>query len=358
MRKMNKVMAVALSFVLVGTLAACGGTGSETTVSTTTGANTTTEGDETGAAEGSLKTGYSIVTKIGSSKDAGDEEGLGQVDSTVIAVLVDADGKLVDIEIDAAQTKVNFDNTGKVTTDLTTEYKTKVELGDEYGLKGKSGIDKEWYEQMDALEELVIGKTSDEVAAMEMEDGKLVDATSSVTVTATGYITGIEAAMKNAQDLGAQAGDTIKLGIETTIGGSHDVGANERTPDAGKVEAYSFYSVLSVDAAGKITSAILDASQGTVAFDASGKITSDLEAAQASKNELGDDYNMKGNSGIGKEWNEQAAFFAESLKGKTVSDVNGIALDDGGHVTDADLLSGVTVHVNEMISVVNNALTR
>lgn len=358
MRKMNKVLALALSFVLVGTLAACGGNTDSTTTAGSSETNNSSESGETNASEGSLKTGLSIVTKIASSKDAGDEEGLAQVDSTAVAVLVDADGKLVDVEIDAAQTKVNFDNTGKVTTDLDTAYKTKVELGDDYGLKGKSDIGKEWFEQMDALEELVIGKTAEEVAALEMADGKLVDATSSVTVTATGYIAGIEAAMKNAQDLGAQPGDSIKLGIETTIGGSHDVGANERTPDTGKVEAYSFYAAVSVDADGKITSSIIDASQGTVLFDASGKITSDLDAAQASKNELGDDYGMKGNSGIEKEWNEQAAFFADSLKGKTVAEVNGIELDDTGRVTDADLLSGVTVHVNEMISVVDNALSR
>ena len=354
MRKMKKVLAFALSAVLVASLAACGGnTDGTTTAGTTTGTTggTTTEGTE--GTEGALKTGLAVVTKTGSSKEA---EGLAQVDSTVVAVLVDADGKLVDIEIDAAQTKANFDTTGKVTTDLETEYKSKVELGDEYGIKKNSGIEKEWFEQIDALEELVIGKTADEIVGLEMADGKLVDATSSVTITATGYIEAIELAMKNAADLGAKTGDTIKLGVDTSISGSFDVGGNERTPDAGKVEAYSFYAALSVDADKTITSAILDASQGAVTFDATGKITSDLAATQDSKNVLGDAYGMKGNSKIGKEWNEQAAFFAESITGMNAAEVAGIELDDTGHVTDTDLLSGVTVHVNEMMDVVAKAL--
>ncbi len=355
MRKMKKVLAFALSAVIVASLAACGGTTNSSTTSTTAGTTEgTTAGSTTGGdSEGALKTGLAIVTKTGSSKE---EDGLAQIDSTVAAVLVDADGKLVDIAIDAAQTKANFDTTGKVTTALDTEYKTKRELGDEYGMKGKSGIGKEWFEQIDALEELVTGMTADEIAGLEMSEGKLVDATSSVTITASGYIEAISLAMKNAKELGAKTGDVIKLGVETSISGSFDVGGNERTPDAGKIEAYSFYAAVSVDADEKITSAILDASQGNVTFDATGKITSDLAAVQDSKNVLGDKYGMKGSSKIGKEWNEQAAFFADALIGKNAAEVAGIELDDSGHVTDADLLSGVTVHVNEMMSVVAKAL--
>ena len=35
---------------------------------------------------------------------------------------------------------------------------------------------------------------------------------------------------------------------------------------------------------------------------------------------------MRGNSGIGKEWNEQANAFAEYIVGKTVDEVKGIAV--------------------------------
>ena len=221
---------------------------------------------------------------------------------------------------------------------------------------GNSDIGKEWFEQMDALEELVTGKTAAEVAGLELDEGKLVDATSSVTVTATGYLEAIALAFENAEDLGAKAGDSIKLGIQTSVSGSHDVGANERTPDAGKVEAYTFYAALSVDSSDTITSAIIDASQGAVTFDAAGAITSDLSAKQASKNVLGADYGMKGNSGIDKEWDEQAAFFADSLKGMNAAAVNGIELDDSGKAADTDLLSGVTVTISGMVGAADRAL--
>lgn len=359
MRKMKKIMAFAVSAVLVASLAACGGNGGSTETQGTskeTEAGQTTGGDET-PAEGNLKTGLAIVTNINKSKNAGDEAGVGQVDSTAIAVLVDADGKLVDIQIDAAQTLVNFDNSGKITSDKNMDVKSKVELGEDYGMKGNSGIGKEWFEQVDALEELVKGKTADEIVGLKLDDGKLVDATSSVTITASGYIAAIEKAMKNAEDLGAQGGDSIKLAIVSSVSGSKSVGEDERAPETGKVEVYSFYSAVSVNADKTVTSAIIDASQGTVKFDADGAITSDLAAEQPSKNELGDDYGMKGNSGIGKEWDEQAAFFADSIKGMNSAAISGIELDDGGYPTDADMLSGVTVHINEMVEVVSKALS-
>lgn len=184
MRNMKKVLAFALSAVLVASLAACGGDTAGTTTGTTEGtsegttAGTSADSTETsGSGEaGALKTGLSVLTKIGSSKEAGDEDGLAQVDSTVVAVLVDADGKLVDIEIDAAQTKANFDSTGKVTTDLATEYKTKVELGDDYGMRKNSDIGKEWNEQAAFFADSIKGMNASEVSGIELDDeGRVTD---------------------------------------------------------------------------------------------------------------------------------------------------------------------------------------
>ncbi len=41
----------------------------------------------------------------------------------------------MDCAIDAAQTKVNFNAYGQLVTDLGTEFKTKNELGADYGMK-------------------------------------------------------------------------------------------------------------------------------------------------------------------------------------------------------------------------------
>ena len=63
------------------------------------------------------------------------------------------------------------------------------------------------------------------------------------------------------------------------------------------------------------------------------------------KRQLGNDYNMKPASGIGKEWFEQAAVLEEYFVGKTSSEVDGIAVDESTKPTDADLLAGVTVSI-------------
>jgi hypothetical protein len=62
-------------------------------------------------------------------------------------------------------------------------------------------------------------------------------------------------------------------------------------------------------------------------------------------------------SKIGKEWNEQANAFAAYVIGKTVDEVNGIAVGDDGLATDADLKSSVTVHITDFIAAVNKAVS-
>ena len=63
---------------------------------------------------------------------------------------------------------------------------------------------------------------------------------------------------------------------------------------------------------------------------------------------------MKSQSGIGKEWNEQADALAEYVTGKTIDEVKGIALKEGVPA-EADLASSVTVHVGDFISVLELA---
>ena len=64
---------------------------------------------------------------------------------------------------------------------------------------------------------------------------------------------------------------------------------------------------------------------------------------------------MRKASGIGKEWNEQAAAFAEYVKGKTVSEVKGIAMNEEGAPSATELSSSVTIHVTDLITVIEKA---
>lgn len=146
--------------------------------------------------------GLGINTTIAKSKDAtADAEGQTQAYSIYTATTFGADGKITSNIIDASQATVKFDATGKITNDLTAPVKTKVELGDEYGMKAASKIGKEWFEQAASFSEYVLGKTAEEVAAIAVEEGKATDAdlVSSVTVTIDEFQLVIEKAAATAK---------------------------------------------------------------------------------------------------------------------------------------------------------------
>lgn len=299
------------------------------------------------------KTGLAVVTEVGKFTDAGEADGLSQVNSTAVAVLVDEKGVIKNCVIDAVQPKINFNTAGEITTDLTTYFATKLELKEDYYMKGASPIGKEWYEQSEALAKYVTGKTLEQVKGIAIEDGYPAeeDLKSSVTINVAAIMTALEKAVANAQDLGASTNDKLGLGITSTVGSS----SKNATADAdGVAQAYNHYGVITLDAKGKITSSIIDASQGNVNFSADGKITSDPTAAFLTKLELGDDYHMKGASPIGKEWFEQSKAFSDYIKGKTVADVTGIAID-GGKATSADLTSSVTIKIGDFITAIGKA---
>ncbi|MDD2361790.1 MAG: hypothetical protein PHH84_02355 [Oscillospiraceae bacterium] len=307
------------------------------------------------ADEGAVKTGLAVISSIAKSKDAADQDGLAEIYSTVVAVTVDKDGKIAKCVIDAAQTKVNFSAEGKLTTPLNTEFKTKNELGTAYNMKSASGIKKEWNEQAAAFAEYVKGKTASEVAGIAVDQTSHAtdnDLKSSVTISVGDFIAGVQKAVANAKDYGAQADDKLGLGIITNINKSKDASADA----AGLAQAYSSYAVTTTDTQGKITSCIIDASQTDVSFDNSGKITSKLTAEQKTKNEKGAAYNMKSASGIKKEWNEQAAAFAEYVKGKTAADVKSIKITEDGKAEDKDITASVTVSINSFMDTIEKAV--
>lgn len=117
------------------------------------------------------KTGLGIVTEAASSASAAEgKDGKASVNSTICAVTLDDEGKIVSITFDVAQTAVAFDEKGEIKTDVTAEIPSKRELKEGYGMKPASTIGKEWYEQMDALEAWCVGKTVEEVLGMPTYD--------------------------------------------------------------------------------------------------------------------------------------------------------------------------------------------
>ena len=84
---------------------------------------------------------------------------------------------------------------------------------------------------------------------------------------------------------------------------------------------------------GKITGCVIDMVETKGGFNAAGEITTPLDTKFMTKNEQGTGYSMKSASGIGKEWNEQAAALAKYVVGKTAEEVKGIAVDGTGRAT-------------------------
>jgi hypothetical protein len=296
-----------------------------------------------------VKTGFASNTTIADSISAdGATNGEAAGYSKMVGVLVDEDGVIVDCVIDAVQTKVEFDSAGKIVTPLDTTFDSKNILGDAYGMKVASGIEKEWNEQAAFLADYVVGKTVEDIDGIALDvEGAPTDEelTAGVTIHIAPYLDVIKAAVANATDLGAKEGDMLGLGTVTNIGQSADFSAE----GDGVAVLYSTYALASKDADGMITSAIIDASQAKVTFDAAGMLTVDVAAMFPTKNELGDDYGMKVASSIEKEWYEQAAAFAAFATGKSIDDVKGVSMDAEGLVTDEELATQVTVHVGDFI---------
>jgi hypothetical protein len=303
-----------------------------------------------------VKTGFAVLPDFHFSKDAtADAAGLVQVDATYAGVMLGADGKIVKCVIDSYQAKVNFDATGKITSDLTARVQSKDELGDAYGMKAQSSIGKEWYEQAADFANYCVGKTPEEVAAIAVnEEGAATsaDILSGATISVSEFMELIVKACENAQDLGAKSTDKLGVAASVDLAGH----SKDATADAdGTGYAYAYYTALTLGADGKITSSVLDASQFSVNFNAQGKITTDLTAPQQDKQTLKEAYGMKAKSGIGKEWYEEANFFANYVKGKTADEVAAIAVDAEGHATSADVLSGATVGITEFQKVISIA---
>jgi hypothetical protein len=162
------------------------------------------------SSSGDLKLGFASKTTISMSKDLADKDGVksgtAQADTMMCSVIVDKAGKVVKITIDTVQSPITFDETGKITTDKAATFQTKREKGDGYGMKKASKIGKEWYEQVDAIQKWMTGKTAEQIKAMKVKtteaEGNVADEadlTSSATIGIDEFIEVATAAIANAK---------------------------------------------------------------------------------------------------------------------------------------------------------------
>lgn len=315
MKKLLCIVLAVLMVVSVLALVACKG-------------NTTPETPKT------LKFGMGVEVSAKASDATDDKNGSCEVDSTVAAITVDADGKVVACKIDSAQIKGSWTVDGEA--NATTDFRTKLEKGNDYGMSGIGK--KEWFEQIAAFEGVVVGKTLAEIKALVAEGGKGVAAvtTAGCTITVSDFVKAIEKAFANLADSNATAASTLKLGLATEQ--EKQVNAVEDGAD-GLIEFDTTIFGAAVDANGKVVAVDTDCTQVKFTFDAAGKTT--FTATEVlTKRQKGNAYGM---SGAGKaEWYAQADAFETQCIGKTAAEIVALVGTDGKGV-EAVQTAGCTI---------------
>ncbi len=297
-----------------------------------------------------LKLGLGVVSYTDGIKSAdADTNGTATNETTVAAVLVDKDGKIVKCDIDSLKSELTFTAEGKYVK--AEEFKTKYELGYDYGMVAKAKAKKEWFEQVDAFEALVVGKTIDEVKALIAKDGKGNDEVMNAgcTIVISDFVTALEKAVVNAAESNATAKDNLKVAIVATQTGSKD--ATEESAGANEVD-------ITVSAAAtkdsKVTAILTDALTADVSFDTKGAVASNSKIDIPTKLELGDKYNMAqygqdlNGDGVVKEWYEQAAAFNNAVIGKDADGISALA-NDKGYGTDEVQTAGCTINIADIV---------
>ena len=238
-----------------------------------------------------------------------------KVTNITLAIVFDAEGKIVVAQFDSVEASVKVTNGEITTSDRLT---TKVEKGDAY--TGMSAGN--WDEQSAAFEAFLVGKTAAEVAALEFVTG---GADAGLVVGCT-----MKSSMPVFQELVAKAfayerkvefttTETISLGLAIDAKLTGDV------EDGAKVAAD--FAAVAV-AGGKVVAAMLDSAEATFEFeyDAAEETYETTVSYKGSKNDQGDAYDAFAPMASGT-WYKQAQAFANTAVGKTVAELEGLSTD-------------------------------
>lgn len=327
---MKKITAIILALCMVLALAACGSSEAE----------------------------YTLGMGVALNTDSSDT-GNAQVDATVATVVLDSNRKIVACRIDCAQDKMDVTD-GAVDTAAT--FKTKMELGSDYGMVAYGNAIAEWDAQAKAFEEYVVGKTPSEVEGIETTandhgynvavDEKLL---AGCTIDITDFITAVVKACGDVNTTTFKSDGKFTLGVAAISTADESTAATD-TED-GVVKMYTEFAGAAVGADGKILAAVTDATQPQIAINAAGEITG--STFNGTKMELGDDYGMVAYGNAIAEWDDQAKAFAAYTAGKTAAEVRGIetVVNDHGYSVPADetLYASCTMSITGMMAVIAQA---
>ena len=304
--------------------------------------------------KGPLKLGLGVYTTATATDATADTKGKAQAVTTVAAVLVDANGKIVKCLIDCVDSSVTYNTSGE--TDSSSWFKSKRWLGEEYGMVAYAGSEKEWFEQVDVFQKLCVGKTAAEVLALVVDGDKGTDEVidAGCTITVNEMALAVEKAVKNAKDSTATASDTLRLGIDSVCerkDATQDTNAqikfesnivafavsNERKDDKRAISAAC------VDCVALSFGATFE---GVAVFDASKPVLT--------KREQGDAYGMVAYGGAKLEWYEQADILESFFVGLDPYDRDTFR-GEGRYGNEDVITAGCTIAVGDLINAIGLA---
>ena len=273
------------------------------------------------------------------------------------AAVASVDGVIVATLNDATQPQVKLEDGAVTSTD---KLISKRELKEGYNMaaygsdNNGDGIVKEWYIQSAELSKYLVGKTIEEVAALEttLVNGHYISTDDALlTAGCTMQITGIQDVVLEAAGYAAESTEkNYTLGLGLVYG------------DVTNAQINATIATVVLDNNGVIVACKIDAVQNKYTVTDSVAFTNLL-----TKKELGYDYNMAafGHSLIGnatvKEWFEQAAAFEAWCVGKTLAQVEAMPTQVKGehnYVISADqdlLAAGCTISITDFIDAVVKA---
>ena len=309
---------------------------------------------------------------LGYDTSYADSHGTMEADYTAAAVVFDANGKVVAAKLDVAQVKVNPTKVGE---DLGLELKgyteaklrgngivkTKLELGELYGMKGSSALGLEVNDQINNFVAWTVGKSVAEIKGAFGIDGKTTDEAlaAGCSINCKAFVAAYVKAQSNAKTFTYAAKAQVEAGVAISAGLAYNYGK-----PAVEISA-DLAGTAKVD--GKVVAAMLDVSvvHPVIAEeevkDDDGNVTGTVIKAASidkthkyhtgghyfSKRDLGDDYKMAskngGNATCTLEWYEQAAIMEEAALGKTSEEIGALKGKEGE-------LASVTITATGLVS--------
>ena len=326
---MKKIIALALAAVMALSMVACGGE----------------------KAPVKYKTGMGIVVSPSLTDATAEKAGKVQMNTTMVVATFDAEGKVVSVSFDVAQQALNVNGDGTTADASKVDLRTKVEKEYDYYMKDASGIGKELFEQVNGMEDWMVGKTIEEIKAA-VADGKAVDADllATATIKLGDYITAITEAWETATETENVA--KTGLGQNITVKGTNAGDKN------GSVQVNTNIVGVALDAEGKIVWAKIDVAQNSASFDVTGVMQGEVDVR--TKVEKGFDYGMGQYAPSGKEYFEHVEALGNWMLGKTVADVQAMETyeRDASHTAVPaveDLKASCTITVDAYLAALGEA---